>query len=83
MSISYIGNKDGLKQYETNVRHNFNIAIHGYGKNTKAALYEAALRLLDEIEGTMSEDDFKAIERFETVSVDENDTATDEEISRE
>jgi hypothetical protein len=71
-----------FKKFDKNVRWNFKIAIHGYGKNVREALLEATNRLERQIEtNEFSSDDFIAIQNHEVVSIEEDDIAEDEEVT--
>lgn len=61
-----------MKRFNKNVRYEFKISMHGYGKNVKKALLDAVERLNDSIYD-MSQNDLDAIEKFETISIDEKD----------
>lgn len=64
-----------LKVFQKEVRWNFKIAIHGYGKDVKKALIDAAGRLENEAISDYGTSDYVAIQNHEVVSIDEDDVA--------
>jgi hypothetical protein len=61
------------KKFDKKVRWEFEVSIHGYGKNIKEALKDAAERLESQIEREFSPSDFQAIEDHEVISVNPDD----------
>jgi len=61
------------KKFALPVRWEFKIAVHGYGRNVKEALLDAASRLETQTESDFGNSDFEAIELHEVVSVNERD----------
>lgn len=61
-----------MKNFNKCVRWEFKVACHGYGKNVKTALIDAAGQL-EQTARDASPNDLLAIEEYEVVTIDETD----------
>lgn len=72
-----------MRKFDKKVRWNFsNIGMHGYGRNVKEALLEAAERLSNEVTNDYGTNDFSIIESYNVISIDEADIDNEEEETK-
>lgn len=63
-----------MKKFEQRVRWEFKLSVHGHGRDCREALIAAAERLLFAArDGDFQQTEFEAIEKYETVLIDETD----------
>jgi hypothetical protein len=62
-----------MKNYNERVRWNFELALHGYGKNIKEALLDALTRMHSDVQTDLAESDLESIEKHEVISIDVTD----------
>jgi len=72
-----------MKTYNANVRFEFKLSMHGYGKDVKKALINALQTTLNEVEAGDLDGEMDIIEENEVIDVIETDTVSDEDLSNE